>query len=190
MMIHTKFYLVLHLMNLCICNIFPGFKLLLLNQLIQSAALHPLAVHAPTLEQTTVNMTMSATTAAAWSNAAQMIQLGQHLLVSRIQAVGLDSGSRHHSVLQEAVAARVRSLPQLNSKTLFHRYCQLAELPWKLSQQHNEDRDNKSGARNATDVTIHCIQHPVPFHLRLRLSECHGWRRDNLAWENLRLHPA
>ena len=63
MMIHTKFYLVLHLMNLCIGNIFPGFKLLLL--LIQIAALLPLAVHAPALEPTTANMTMSAITAAA-----------------------------------------------------------------------------------------------------------------------------
>ena len=67
-----------------------------------------------------------------------------------------------------------------------HRCCHLAKLPWWVSQQHFKDRDNTSGGRNATDVTIHCIQH----HLFFWLPDNHGWGRDDLPGKDLWLHPA
>ena len=85
------------------------------------------------------------------------------------------------------VTIRYISKPQNNPR---HRCCHLSKLPWWLSQQHFEKRDDTSGARKATDVTIHCIQHSVPFQLSLWLPDNQGCRRDDSHGKDLWLRPA
>ena len=80
----------------------------------------------------------------------------------------------------------------LNSilKILCHRCCNLTKLPWQLSKQPWEDRDDPSGAGTDPFFKIHCIWYWSRFHLCLRPPDNHGRWRDNLDGEELRHHPS
>ena len=67
----------------------------------------------------------------------------------------------------------------------YHRYCLFTKLPWALSKQASDNRDDKSWRGNGHLIAIHCIWHWDLSRLSLRPPNNHWRRRLNLDGEKL-----